>query len=303
MSLPDQPLVSVVLPTHDRADRVGAAVASAQRQTWEGLELVVVDDASTDATPGVLEGLAAGDDRVRVLRNDRALGPAGARNTGLDAASGDVVAFLDDDDEWAPEKVERQLAFLRTYPDVGLVACWYDIVRPGAGRPIAHRGVLRCDEHDLLWDDFVGGASVAAWRRDAFPTEPRFDPDLPTCEDWDAWLSCARHAGVATVAQPLCRYLVHDAHASHDAALAEGRRRFVAKHRAAMDADCLAYHEARIALLAGGAPTAARAALHLARRSRRAAWALASASVAGRIGDALGDPGRGPRRLHRVVAR
>ena len=297
--LPDQPLVSVVVPTHNRAARLPVAVASVQAQTWARVELVVVDDASTDDTPEVLDRLAAADPRLRVVRPERPLGASDARNAGLDAAEGEVVAFLDDDDEWLPDKLERQLALLRDRPDVGLVGCSWEVIRPGGRRRIVHRMPERCTAADLLWDNFVGGASVCLWRRDVLACEPRFDPNLPTGEDWDVWLACAGQAGVASVPEPLCRYVVHDAeHLSTDPALAEGRRRFVTKHRDAMDRDCLAYHQARLALLEG---RGAGAVWREVRGSRRAGAAIAAASLGGRLGDLLGDPGRGSRTLHRLV--
>lgn len=121
-----RPLVSIVLPTHDRAALLPRAVRSVLTQTWADLELVVVDDASSDATPAVLDEVAAGDPRVRVVR--RALSQAGGnpdnpRNAGLEAARGEYVGFLDDDDRYRPEFVERMVAFLAARPELGLAYC------------------------------------------------------------------------------------------------------------------------------------------------------------------------------------
>src|SRR3954471_3920817 len=106
------PRVSVVVPTHNRADVVGRAVASVLAQTERDLEVIVVDDASTDGTAQRLAELAKGDDRIRIIANAVALGGGGARNAGIAASRGQWVAFLDDDDEWLPAKLAIQLETL-----------------------------------------------------------------------------------------------------------------------------------------------------------------------------------------------
>lgn len=104
------PAVSVVIPTYDRAAVLPRAIDSVLGQTVEDLELLVVDDGSTDRAPDVVAGYA--DDRVRCLRHEQNRGASAARNSGIEAASGDYVAFLDSDDEWLAGKLETQLAVL-----------------------------------------------------------------------------------------------------------------------------------------------------------------------------------------------
>lgn len=107
--------VSVVIPTYDSADTLPRAIDSALAQTHDDLEVLVVDDASTDETPAVVESYD--DQRVELLGHDRNCGGSAARNTGIEAASGEFVALLDADDEWHPEKVERQVAALEPRSD------------------------------------------------------------------------------------------------------------------------------------------------------------------------------------------
>lgn len=109
------PRVSVIIPTYDRADVIGRAVESVLEQTLDDLELVVVDDGSTDATPNVLAKID--DDRLTYLQHDENQGGSAARNTGIEYASGDYLAFLDSDDAWRPEKLEKQLATLEGRDD------------------------------------------------------------------------------------------------------------------------------------------------------------------------------------------
>ena len=107
--------VSVVIPTFNRAEYLPDAIGSALRQTYRELDVIVVDDGSTDDTPDVVVGL--GEDRVEYVRIDRSRSPARARNVGVSRATGQFVAFLDSDDVWLPEKIERQMEALRASPE------------------------------------------------------------------------------------------------------------------------------------------------------------------------------------------
>jgi teichuronic acid biosynthesis glycosyltransferase TuaG len=106
-------LVSVVMPARNAARTIGAALASVQNQTDPRWELIVVDDGSADATAALVEQLAGGDSRIRLLRNAVGVGPGPARNRAIGDARGRWLAFLDSDDLWEPAKLERQLAFMQ----------------------------------------------------------------------------------------------------------------------------------------------------------------------------------------------
>ena len=137
---PDRPLVSIVLPTHNRAALMPRAVRSVLAQTWQNLELVIVDDASSDATPTVLAQFAASDRRVRIIRRElsQAAGnPENPRNAGLELARGVYVGFLDDDDRYRPEFVERMVAFLAARPGSRSRYCDTVFHRQERGREVA----------------------------------------------------------------------------------------------------------------------------------------------------------------------
>lgn len=114
-------LVTCVIPTRNRALLLSRALESVARQSYPNLALIVVDDASTDGTVDVVQGFAErlGEEKVRYIRNSRPRGAAGSRNIGIRAADGPYVAFLDDDDEWLPDKVEAQMSHVSEYPLVG----------------------------------------------------------------------------------------------------------------------------------------------------------------------------------------
>jgi len=128
-------LVSVIIPTYKRALKCKAAVESVLSQTHAHVEVVVVDDGSKDNTREVISGL---DKRIKYVHKTNA-GVTAARNTGLEAATGDYVAFLDDDDIWFPWKLEAQLSVLRKYPKVGMV--WTDM------RAVSPDGTLMYDSY------------------------------------------------------------------------------------------------------------------------------------------------------------
>jgi len=118
------PRVSVIVPAHDSAQSIVATLESVRGQTFPDWEVVVCDDASTDATAEVVERLR--DPRISLVRAPRNLGPAGARNLALERAQGELVAFLDADDRWLPRYLQSQVEaydHARTAGDVGLVAC------------------------------------------------------------------------------------------------------------------------------------------------------------------------------------
>src|SRR5258705_10332336 len=104
------PKVSVIIPTYNRAECLRSAITNVLNQTFQDFEIVVVDDSSQDHTREVVNSLD--DKRIKYIRHERNKGVAAARNTGVSNAKGDYIAFLDDDDEWFPEKLKKQCAVL-----------------------------------------------------------------------------------------------------------------------------------------------------------------------------------------------
>lgn len=155
------PTVSVVIPTYDRAELLSRAVDSVLDQTYDDFELLVVDDGSTDDTEAVVTGYD--DDRVRYLAHETNRGANPARNTGIEAADGEYVAFLDSDDEWRPRKLEAQLERLDGTDDEWIAAyCDYDVTVPGLS------GAIRETAARLL----AGGGSGAETASKSEPPEP-----------------------------------------------------------------------------------------------------------------------------------
>jgi len=297
--------VSVVIATRNRSDRLAGAVRSALAQTESDLEVLVVDDGSEDGTADAVARLAAEDGRVRGVRLRRSGGAAAARNRGLKEADGDFVAFLDDDDRWVEHKMASQLEFLDAHRAAPAVSCQYEIVSENDGNaPVRYAGPASCSREDLLWCNFVGGASVLMLRRAAFVELPSFDTELVTCEDWDFHMQCAAGGPITILPEVLVRYTVHDdGRLTNPLHLRNGRLAWLRKHSADMSAECLAYHRARLRALGTG-DGAARAAVAVkvaATSSARVTRILAEESLAARLGQRAGDPGRGMRRLYELI--
>ena len=179
------PAVSVVIPAYNRRDQISAAVDCVLAQTFADFELIVVDDASTDDTPAIVS--AVDDSRLRLIRLDPNRGPGGARNAGARAARGEWLAFLDSDDSWRPQKLERQLDFMRRNGLTVSVAA-FDIHRR-AGRAgtvrLTDKGALSLP--DLIEHPGLCIGTTMMIRRDVFEEIGGFDESMRRLEDWE-WL-------------------------------------------------------------------------------------------------------------------
>jgi glycosyltransferase involved in cell wall biosynthesis len=195
------PLVSVVIPTYNRAGWVIQAVDSVLAQTFSDFELLVVDDGGCDAT---LEALAPRRRRLVYLKTRRNRGVAAARNLGAAAARGRWLAFLDSDDLWRPEKLARQLVFLARHPEWQI--CQTDEIWIRNGRrvnpPRTHQkrggrifleSLARC----------LVSPSAVMLSKALFAEMGGFDESLPACEDYDLWLRIAWRREIGLVPEPL----------------------------------------------------------------------------------------------------
>lgn len=201
-------LISVVIPTRNRRERLREAITSVQAQNWPTLEIIVVDEASIDGTDAMLAEMANIDPRLRVLRNPTPLGGSGARNVGWQVATGEYVAFLDDDDIWLPGKLLHQHALLAANPRAAAVSCSFILSMPG--RPdVIKRLHAPLDEHELLRANHLGGASVCLVRRQSLTHIGGFDPALRSGQDWDLWLKLHAVGEILVCPEPLVRYVMH----------------------------------------------------------------------------------------------
>lgn len=202
-------LISVVIPTKNRAQRLIKAIASAQQQTDVALEILIVDDASTDDTESVVKSLADNDSRIKYFRHHQSVGGGAARNVGIENATGSLVAFLDDDDEWHRNKLKVQLELLKSQPLAVAASSSFLLRRSGQNDQLITISSPR-DRQQLLKTSHLGGASCClAWRQ-ALLGIGGLDPALPSCQDWDLWLKLHKQGFIVVSQEPLVKYYVHD---------------------------------------------------------------------------------------------
>lgn len=226
--------VSVIIPTRNRRALLARALACALWQEGVDLEVVVVVDGSSDDTDDFLAGVT--DDRLRVVRHPVAKGVAAARNSGIDVASGAYLAFLDDDDVWAPDKLSSQLAAMSGGCGWSCTAAVVvdDLLTPGRPEHTWSSGDV-ADE--MLERNVVpGGASNVVAEASLVRRVGGFDPDFQILADWDLYLRLGQEAPLAVVERPLLGYFVHRGSMAHDAPRAmaefEALRRKYAELRA-----------------------------------------------------------------------
>ena len=228
----NEPLVSVVLPTYNRADVLSRAIDSVLAQTYDDFELLVIDDGSVDETR---ERVTSYDDsRIKYLPLERNRGASTARNIGIDHAQGQYVAFQDSDDEWLPEKLTAQVRVMNDAPpDVGIVYTgfvridgdsWVYVPGPNVETP---EGYV---QSELLKNNFITTA-CALVRKRCLGSVGGFDDSLPRLQDWDLWLRLSREYEFRLVDRPLLhQYLQPDSISRDRAALIEAKRRLLDTH-------------------------------------------------------------------------
>ena len=142
--------MSVIIPTYNRAHLVGRAIQSVIDQTFIGWELLLIDDGSTDDTEKVVKRFC--DHRIRYLRHEVNKGAGAARNTGIRESSGEYIALLDSDDEWLPEKLDKQLNVFRRDKSgrLGVVVCHSSVLRVGNKKTIRELPLRESAYEDLL---------------------------------------------------------------------------------------------------------------------------------------------------------
>jgi glycosyltransferase involved in cell wall biosynthesis len=222
------PAVSVIIPTRNRSQLVGRAIQSVLAQSFEDFELIIVDDASEDGTPEALAAFI--DPRLKIFRNSRRLGGSGARNRGIASSTGRFVAFLDDDDEWFLQKLEKQVAkFKECSTEVGLIYCGFEVKSEKDTRIVMPR-----DRGDLRMRLLMGttlGSPTPLIQKACFDEVGVFDESLESCQDWDMWKRISEKYQFDYVPEVLARLYMHGSQISYNLnAMIPGRTAMVKKH-------------------------------------------------------------------------
>ncbi|MFZ2629004.1 MAG: glycosyltransferase family 2 protein [Rugosibacter sp.] len=206
------PLVSVVIPTYNRGHCIEECIRSVQMQGYADIDVIVVDDASGDDTRERVARI--GDPRLRYIAHEYNRGGAAARNTGICAARGSYIAFLDSDDRWTHDKLEKQMrGLLAQGPECGFSYTWLlcvdDEGRESASVSTAYEGDCR---RRILVSNFVGSFSNVVIRRDLLELVGCLDETMRSCQDWDLFIRLLRLTRVHCQRD----YLVHYRQSSDD---------------------------------------------------------------------------------------
>lgn len=212
MQKPD--LVSIITPAYKAASVIGETIASVRAQSFADWELLIAEDCGPDETRDLVRGWQAQDSRIRLIELARNGGPAAARNAALREAKGRWLAFLDSDDLWLPEKLERQLAFHRGVPEAKLSFTGFRRISADGGRTGRYIAVPpRLDYRGLLANTAIATSTVIVDREQTGD----FEMKRTYYDDFACWLALLKPGGIAAgLDEDLMRYRVMDASVSRD---------------------------------------------------------------------------------------
>ncbi|SEQ91993.1 Glycosyl transferase family 2 [Amphritea atlantica] len=217
MNVSDLPLVSVIIPVFNGADYLSESIISITEQTYPNIEIIVIDDCSSDNSVALIESMGA--HNITLLRNQKNSGVSASRNRGIRAAKGKYIAFMDADDISVPHRIERQVSFLEVNSDFGLISSAYETfegdslsgkrslkVLPSDPDYIAARLLFQCNiccPASMLRTELLIHHGLY------------FDESLSMCEDWELWYRMSQFTRVSNLADVLLYYRKHSNNASN----------------------------------------------------------------------------------------
>jgi glycosyltransferase involved in cell wall biosynthesis len=215
------PKATVVVPVYCSSDEhagfLRETLQSIAAQTFRDFETVIVDDCSPKDVAPLVESIDGLPD-ARIIRNERNIGHAESRNAGIQAASGELIAFCDHDDLWLPEKLRRQVEVLETNPDAAMVFCDVEVFGPHANRLSIDQSIIP-ERPSFYWfvshGNFTITATAVIARRQAMLDIGLFDSRYSTCDDFDAWLKILMRAPVVHLPERLARYRLHGSNVNY----------------------------------------------------------------------------------------
>jgi glycosyltransferase involved in cell wall biosynthesis len=198
------PKVSVVIPTYNRAHLIPRAIQSVLDQIYQDFEIIIVDDGSKDNTEEIVRNYK--EERIKYIRHTRNKGASAARNTGIKASRGKYIAFQDSDDEWFPDKLRQQIkVFDDSSPEVGVVYSGFYRIEGNKKVYLPEERFTQKDgniHHELLKGNFVGTPAVLI-RKECFEKIKYFDENLLALEDWELWIEISKHYNFKYINKPL----------------------------------------------------------------------------------------------------
>jgi len=209
------PLVSVVIVTYNRSIFLVRAAQSVLCQTYKNLELIIIDDASSDDTESAVKSL--NNDRVQYFRNEITLKAQGSRNRGIKESKGDYIAFLDDDDEWIYNKLEKQMPLFKQSELTGFVYCGSNYVINETGQVLKRIiPTYKGDVRDEILKTNILSSCTPVIKKSLFEKASIFDENLLSSQDWDMWIRLADYTKFDFVSEPLANYYLHGNQVSYN---------------------------------------------------------------------------------------
>ena len=240
------PKVSVIILTYNRSYLLSKAIQSVLNQSFQNLEIIIVDDASQDNTAQVVNGFA--DKRIRYIRHHVNKGEGGSRNTGVKNANGEYIAFLDDDDEWLPEKLHMQVSLLDNSPlKVGAVHTGRIEVEIASGKELRTKiATMRGNIfHHLLRNEEMITVSSILLRKVCFEKVGLFDKNIDSGLDYDMWLRISKEFYFECIQSPLVKYGRHKNNLGSNYSLQiKGREAIIKKYHFYLLSDTKGYSRA-----------------------------------------------------------
>lgn len=226
------PLVSVILPTYNRASLLPRAIKSVVNQTYNNFELIIIDDNSSDNTKEIVKNFE--DKRIKYIRHKENKGGAAARNTGIELAKGEYIAFQDSDDEWLPQKLEKQVKVFRKLPQkFGVVYSGYWQLKNGQKKYLPSSKIHPREGNlaDILLKGNFITTQTAIVRKDCLINSGMFDGTLPRLQDWELWIRISQHSFFKYINEPMVvTYFGHQSISSDKDAHLKALIIFVKKH-------------------------------------------------------------------------
>ncbi len=229
--------ITVIIPTYNRSGTILRAVESVLQQTYSNLEILVIDDGSTDTTEEVVRSIQ--DDRLEYIKLEKNQGVANARNLGAQMATGEWIAFQDSDDCWHEDKLERQMEYALKHQECNMIYSRYlaklsdgrEVLSPAEPLPQVMEGAML----NTLLERNVIGAPTMLIKRDAYIKCGGFDVIYESLEDWDFAIRFAKENMIGFVNEPLMDvYMLSDGVSSRVGEYFESRCRMLATYRAEM---------------------------------------------------------------------
>jgi glycosyltransferase involved in cell wall biosynthesis len=228
-----KPLVSVIIPAYNAEKYLKVSVDSVMMQTYKNIEIIIVDDGSIDATASVASEYR---DRVRYVYQKNS-GPSEARNKGVQLSKGELIAFLDADDQWLPEKLERQVACFEKYTGIYYVGCGvYDVDQSGSVFS-QRKGLVGWSQDALIRgmkisNIFSAACSYGLVKKECFAVLGLFDTKMRGSEDRDMWFRIAKAYKGAFLEEPLIKYRFHNANSHKNISMMQDHQKtFINKYR------------------------------------------------------------------------